>query len=91
MDERSSRRSKVTIDLYVETREPTVEKHQQRIRWAYRNMLGTNADMPETFYLAAVRDETGLLLEFTGAGRGEPSPEMQDLVADLLKEKRSKS
>lgn len=77
------------IDITIETTGLSTAEHGKRVRWAYRNMMGTNADMEGVFYLAAVRDENGDLLEFTGAGRGKPSDEIQTLLEELLEEQRS--
>lgn len=77
------------IDITIETTGLSTTEHGKRVRWAYRNMMGTNADMEGVFYLAAVRDENGDLLEFTGAGRGKPSDEIQTLLEELLEEQRS--
>jgi hypothetical protein len=84
----AQRRSRFTIELVVETTDLTQERHEQQCRWLYRNMLSTNSDMRDTFYVAAVRDSDGRLIEFTGAGRGSPSNEIRKIIDDLTIETR---
>ena len=85
----STRRTAFSIEVVVESRDERPENHDKKVRWAYRNMLGTNSDMQDVYYLAVVRDEEGHLLEFSGAGRGNPSPELLQRMAELTNEKQS--
>lgn len=83
----STKRSKFLVEVTVETRGLSEEEHNQRARWAYRNMATRNGDMQDTFLVISVRDEQGDLLEFSGSGRGKPSSETQSMLDQLLREK----
>lgn len=82
----STQRSQFTITVTVETEVNTPEQHRKLSRYVYRNMLATNADLRDAFFVAAVRDEDGRLLEFQGAGRGQPSAEIQEVLESYLDE-----
>ena len=79
-------RTQITVSVIVETSGMTPEQHDQNARWVWRNMLKTNADHRGVFFVAAVRDEEGRLLEFQGAGRGRPSTEIQEVLSEYLEE-----
>lgn len=83
------RRSRCTIEVTIETEGISPGEHEKRARWLYRNMLSANADLQEVFYVAAVRDENGQLLEFQGAGRRKPSDDVQQILEELMREKNS--
>lgn len=83
----TTQRSDFTIEVTVETQGLTQDEHDQRVRWVRRNMLNTNSDIREVFYTAAVRDENGELVEFTGAGRGKPSTEIRQVLESYMDEK----
>lgn len=84
----STKRSKFLVEVTVETRGLSDEEHNQRARWAYRNMATRNGDMQDTFLVISVRDEQGDLLEFSGSGRGKPSPEIQSILDQLILEEQ---
>lgn len=84
------RRTEFTVEVLFETNTATQREHQKLERYAYRNILGANQDLPDSFSICIVRDGEGQLLEFSGSGRGTPS---EDLLAELTKltlEKRKK-
>ena len=81
-----TQRSKITVEVAVETHGLSSEEHSKRVRWVYRNMLNTNGDIRDTFFVAAVRDEGGNLLEFQGAGHGKPSQEIRDVLTSYMDE-----
>lgn len=81
-----TQRSKISVEVVVETHGLSAEEHQKRVRWVYRNMLNTNGDIRDTFFVAAVRDESGDLMEFQGAGHGQPSQEIRDVLSSYMDE-----
>lgn len=80
------RRSEFTVSVIFETNTESEKDHQKLERYAYRNILGANQDMPDSFQIAIVRDAEGRLVEFTGSGRGKPSPELLGELARLTTE-----
>jgi hypothetical protein len=80
------RRSRITIEITAETSGLSEAEHEKRVRWLYRNAVGTNSDLADVFFVAVVRDADGNLLEFTGAGRGSPSPEIGRIIEALTRE-----
>lgn len=85
----NARRSKFTIELTVETTGLNADDHQRRVRWAARNAMSANADFPDAFVVAAVRDEHGALVEFQGSGRAKPSASTEELLTSLMAEQGS--
>lgn len=85
----SIRKSSFTVEVLFETDTMNAKDHEKMERYAYRNMLGANQDMPDFFAISIVRDSSGRLVEFSGSGRGDPSKELLAELSKLTLESRN--